>query len=158
MTLLFSLLAFLALLGSGLMAGLFFAFSNSVMASLARLPAPQGAVAMNTINVVIQNPLFLLVFMGTALLCAVLAAKAVLGWGESGAFWLLAGSLLYLVGIFAATIIFNVPLNDALAAVDASGVEGTAMWSRYLAEWLPWNHVRTLAGTAALACFALALR
>ena len=35
----FFALTFLALLGSGLMAGLFFAFSTSVMAALARLPA-----------------------------------------------------------------------------------------------------------------------
>ena len=49
------LLAFAAALGGGLMAGLFFAFSNSVMGALARLPAAQGVAAMNSINVVILN-------------------------------------------------------------------------------------------------------
>ena len=154
----FFALTFLALLGSGLMAGLFFAFSTSVMAALARLPTGDGAAAMNAINVVILNPVFLGVFMGTALICAVLAVKALLGWSQPGAAWLLAGSLCYLVGIFAVTVVFNVPLNDALAAVDPASAEGGAAWSRYLAQWVPWNHVRAVAGTASLACMAMALR
>jgi hypothetical protein len=71
--------------------------------------------------------------------------------------WLLAGSLFYLVGIIAVTIIFNVPLNDALAAAGADTPEGAALWTRYLTEWTAWNHVRTVSGIAALACFIMAL-
>ena len=67
------LLAFtvLAALGSGLVAGLFFGFSTAVMKALARLPPAQGMKAMQDINVVILNPVFLAVFMGTALISAV---------------------------------------------------------------------------------------
>src|SRR5262249_37020140 len=43
----------LAAVGSGAMAGLFFAFSNSVMKALSRLPAEQGMAAMQFINVII---------------------------------------------------------------------------------------------------------
>jgi uncharacterized membrane protein len=39
-----------AALGSGLMAGLFFAFSVSVMKTLARLPSGEGIAAMQCIN------------------------------------------------------------------------------------------------------------
>lgn len=156
--LIFSALTVAAVLGSGLMAGLFFAFSTAVMAALARLPAGQGATAMNAINVVIQNPVFLAVFMGTALFCAALAVKAVLGWSQPGSLWLLAGSLFYLIGIFGITVVFNVPLNDALAAVDPASSEGTALWTRYLDEWVFWNHVRTVSGIASLASFWLAGR
>lgn len=156
--LIFSALTLAAILGSGLMAGLFFAFSTAVMAALARLPAGQGATAMNTINVVIQNPVFLAVFMGTALVCAALAVKAVLGWSQPGSLWLLAGGLFYLVGIFGITVVFNVPLNDALAAVDPASSEGTALWTRYLDEWVFWNHARTVSGIVSLASFWLAGR
>ena len=38
--------------------------------------------------------------------------------GEDGAIAMLAGGVLYLVGIFAVTMVFNVPLNATLAAVD----------------------------------------
>jgi len=41
----------IAALGCGLMAGLFFAFSVSVMKSLARLPSAAGIAAMQFINV-----------------------------------------------------------------------------------------------------------
>ncbi|PSJ62327.1 DUF1772 domain-containing protein [Pseudaminobacter soli (ex Li et al. 2025)] len=154
----FLALTFLAALGSGLMAGLFFAFSTSVMAALAKLPAESGAAAMNAINVVILNPVFLSVFMGTTLACAILAVRAFLNWSEAGSAWLMAGSLSYLIGIFMVTAAFNVPLNDALAAVPPQTNEAATFWTRYLAEWVPWNHVRTMGGIAALASFIMALR
>lgn len=72
-------LTFLAAIGSGLMAGLFFTYSNSVMPALARMPPAQGTAAMNHINVVIQNPLFFAAFFGAALLSLVLIAAALMG-------------------------------------------------------------------------------
>jgi len=48
-------------LGCGLVAGILYAFSTSVMQALARLPAPQGITAMQSINVAMINPLL---FMG----------------------------------------------------------------------------------------------
>ena len=59
------ILTFAAALGAGLMAGLFFAFSTCVMTALGRQPAPCGIAAMQAVNEVILNPVFLLVFMGT---------------------------------------------------------------------------------------------
>jgi uncharacterized membrane protein len=151
-------LTLLAALGTGMMGGLFFAFSTSVMGAFARLPAPQGIVAMQSINVVILNPVFFVAFFGTALLCVVLAIAAFFRWGEAGSAWLLTGSILYLAGIILVTMIFNVPLNNALAAVDPANTQGAVVWTRYLAEWVPWNHVRAVAGLSALASFILAMR
>ncbi|WP_010496926.1 hypothetical protein [Paenibacillus elgii] len=51
-------LTYASALGSGLIAGLFFAFSTFVMSALARLPAEQGIAAMQSINVTVLNPLF----------------------------------------------------------------------------------------------------
>jgi uncharacterized membrane protein len=155
---LFVALTFLAALGSGLMAGLFFVFSAFMMTALARLPGGQGMAAMQSVNIVILNPLFLAVFMGTALVSVILAARAVIGWSEVGSAWLLAGSLFYLLGIIGVTMVFNVPLNNELAAAAPDTAEGAAFWTRYLAEWVPWNHVRTVSGLAALASFIMALR
>ena len=149
---------FAAALGSGLMAGLFFVFSAFMMTALARLGPPQGIAAMQSVNVAILNPLFLAVFMGTAVLSLATAVGAIWNWNAGGSGWLLAGSLLYLVGIVVVTMIFNVPLNDALAAVDPAGGEGAALWARYLDVWVKWNHVRTVAGACALAAFIMALR
>jgi len=147
----FSILLTLAALGSGLMAGFFFAFSILVMPSFARLPAPQAIAAMNTINVVVLNPWFFTGFFGTALTSI---AIALLFFTSTLA---LAGALVYLFGTIGVTMAFNVPLNNALAKVPPDTVEGAAFWIRYHRVWTGWNHVRTIAPLTASALFIMAL-
>lgn len=151
-------LTYFTALGSGLIAGLFFAFSTFVMTALQRLPAEQGIAAMQSINVTVLNPLFGFVFGGTALACVFMAIASLFRMGTPGAGYLLAGSLLYIVGAFLVTTAFNVPLNDSLAAVDPGSAAGAEVWSHYLSKWVAWNHVRTIASLAALASFILAIR
>src|SRR5229473_1524614 len=91
-------LTLLSALGCGLMAGVFFAFSAFVMKALARLPAAQGIAAMQSINVTVINTLFMTAFLGTAAACVLLAVSALVSWHTRGAAYLLAGSLLYLLG------------------------------------------------------------
>ncbi|WP_054022945.1 DUF1772 domain-containing protein [Bacillus sp. FJAT-28004] len=150
-------LTFFSALGSGLMAGLFFAFSTFMMTALSRLPAAQSIAAMQSINVVILNPLFGLVFSGTALASILLAITSFFRLGEPAANYLLAGSLFYLIGSVLITIVFNVPLNEMLASADPS-VAGSELWTRYVASWMPWNHVRTISTLASLVCFIIAFR
>ena len=152
------LLTFLAALGSGVMAGLFFAFSAFIMTAFSRLPWAGGIAAMQSINVAILNPVFFAVFFGTPAVCVSLAIAAVVRWPEPGSLYLLAGSLLHLLGSLVVTIAFNVPLNNRLAAGSADSLEGAAVWTEYLSVWTAWNHVRTLACLAATALFTMALR
>jgi uncharacterized membrane protein len=150
-------LTFMSALGAGLMAGFFFAFSLCVMTALGRQLPAAGISAMQAINVVVLNPLFFAVFFGTAAACLVAAIGALVSWPAPAAVVVLAGSLSYLVGSILVTIVFNVPLNNALAAVDPESSEGTAVWTRYLSVWTAWNHVRTVACLVAAAAFVLAL-
>lgn len=156
MIMLLPVLTMLAALGSGIMAGLFFAFSSFIMTAFSKLPPEQGIAAMNSINVTILNATFGIAFFGTALLCIVLGIASVVLWAQPGSTWLLTGGLLYLIGVIAITVVFNVPLNDALQVISPASPEGTALWTRYLAEWVPWNHVRTFASIASLISFTLA--
>ena len=146
-----------AALGSGLIAGAFFAFSSFVMGALARIQPAQGISAMQSINIVVINPLFMVVFLGTAVLCLVLAIFSLLRWHQPGAGFLLAGGLLYVVGTFLVTMVFNVPLNDALAKVVPGNPESVSLWGGYVSRWTVWNHVRTAAALGAAASFILAL-
>jgi uncharacterized membrane protein len=148
---------FVAALGAGIMGGLFFIFSNTVMAAFGKLPAPNGIAAMNSINLTILNGTFLSMFMGTALISAVLLVCSLVGWMPSGGALALAGSLVYLVGILGVTMVFNVPMNDALAAVQPDSAAAASLWQDYLSRWTMWNHVRTIAGIGASALFILAL-
>jgi len=144
-------------LGCGLMAGFFFAFSVCVMKALGAIAPAHGISAMQSINVVVINPWFLIPFFGTAVLSVLLSFAAVLGWHEPGAGYVVAGGLLYSLGTFLVTILFNVPRNNALAAVAATGTEGAALWADYLITWTKWNHVRTIAALASAVSFTLAL-
>jgi uncharacterized membrane protein len=148
---------FAAALGAGLIAGTFFAFSAFVMAALGKLPAAQGIAAMQSINVVVINPIFLGAFLGTAALSVVLAIAGFFG-AAPAPVHLIAGGVLYVAGCFLVTMLCNVPRNDALAAVVPDSAEGEAVWRRYLSEWTMWNTVRTVASLAATAFFILALR
>ncbi|MER8572360.1 DUF1772 domain-containing protein [Mesorhizobium sp. M1338] len=152
------ILVFVAAIGSGIIGGVFFAFSSFVVPGLARMPAAGGIAAMNSINVTAVTPLFMTALFGTALACLIVGAGAVMGWSQPGSLWLIAGSLVYLIGVVVVTMVFNVPLNDALAAVDPASASGASLWSRYLNEWVMWNHVRTISGIAALASFWFAVR
>jgi len=149
-------LTFCAALGCGLMAGVFFAFSAFIMKALARLPAPQGIVAMQSINVFAVTPLFMTALFGTAAACLGLAVSALVMWQAPGSSYLLAGSLFYVVGTVMVTIVFNVPRNDALAAVNPASADGARVWAGYVAAWTSWNHVRTAAALAASALLAIA--
>jgi uncharacterized membrane protein len=82
-----------AALGTGLMAGLFFAFSVSVMGALARIQPSEGIAAMQSINRVILNPVFFLAFFGTALVCLVIVAASLWNWSAAGAGYALAFDL-----------------------------------------------------------------
>jgi uncharacterized membrane protein len=112
---------------------------------------------MQSINIVVINPLFLGVFIGTAVIALLLAAL-VLFQGALGMGYLLAGSALYVIGCFGVTMLGNVPLNNALAPLEAGSDEAASLWARYLKDWLKWNHVRTIAALAACGAFILALR
>lgn len=147
----------LALLGSALIGGIFFAFSSFIMKALARAPSSEGIAAMQSINVVVLNPSFLGVFLGTAVSCLLVAGLAVKGWGAPSAPYFLCGALLYLAGTFLVTGFANVPLNDQLAAVSAADPAAIKVWERYLDRWTLLNTVRTAAAMAAALMFTFGL-
>jgi len=145
-----------SIVGTGLMAGLFFTFSAVIMRSLEKLPPTQGLMAMQSINLRIINPVFLLVFLGSAALCLLVAVLSFID-ETPGRWWRLVGAVAYLVGIMVVTFAVNVPLNDTLAAVDPNSATAAQSWQDFLSSWNPPNHVRTVAGILAVVFLALGL-
>lgn len=150
-------LTVLGVLGTGLVAGVFCGFSTFVMRGLAMLPPAQGVAAMKAINVAAVTPPFMAVFLGSAVLCAVIAVVTFVLWPEEGTVELLVGSALYLFGSFGLTMVANVPRNDALAKLEPGTAEAAAYWPAYVREWTMWNHVRTAASAGAALAYVLAL-
>lgn len=139
----------LAAIGSGLNAGLFFIFSNTIMRAFDRLPAAGAVAAMNSINRVILNGLFFLVFFGTALLCLALLV------GRLDSPLVVVGALFYLIGSIGVTMVCNVPLNDKLAKVSSSADDMETQWRAYRGPWTRWNHVRSVACLLATVTFVI---
>jgi uncharacterized membrane protein len=150
-------LTLVAALSCGIVAGVLFGFSAFVMNGLGRLPAAQGIAAMQSINISAVRPAFMAALFGAAAACLALVVWSLLTWGQRGAAALLVGGVLYLVGTIGLTIVYHVPLNDALAIVDPTSADAAGRWGGYLEGWTRWNHVRTAAALAAAAAFTVRL-
>ena len=144
-------------LGCGLMAGVYFAFSTFIMSALGRLDQATGIAAMNAVNVDILRSLSMPLFLGTTVAGAALVVMGVLRPGGPGAMSMIAGGGLYVIGMFVVTMACNVPLNNALAAVQPSAPEAGAVWAAYLKDWVFWNHLRTVTSLVASVLFVSAL-
>ncbi|MBW3634315.1 MAG: DUF1772 domain-containing protein, partial [Chloroflexi bacterium] len=134
-----------------------FGFSGFVMKALARVRPAHGIAAMQLINVMAVTPPLMIALFGTALACVALIVSSLVKWREPVAMFRLMGGGVYLVGAVLVTMLFNVPLNNALAAVDPDSSEGATQWTRYVPRWTAWNTVRTVAAIVASALLTLAL-
>ena len=149
-------LTVIAALGCGVVAGVFFAFSVMVMRSLAKLPAAHGIAAMQAINAAALRPMFMGVFLGTTALCAAVVVAALVDW-ETASAYVVAGGLVYLLGVFGLTGGYHVPRNEALDRVEPTAPDAPAHWTRYVREWTAANHVRGALSLAAAALLTVAL-
>jgi uncharacterized membrane protein len=147
----------LAALGTGMVAGVFLAFSTFIMTALSRVPTANGISAMQMINITVINPIFMVVLFGSATLSLGLVYLAFRHGLTERNMMLTVGSALYLVGSIAVTMLANVPLNDALAAIDPQNSDSDVFWASYMQNWTFWNHVRGLASFVSSAAFMRAL-
>jgi len=145
----------LAVVGAGIVTGLLFAFSNFIMRAFAALPNDKGMFTMQRVNEEIINPVFLILFLGTPILCSIILINSFLQFDILNNLQLLLGALAYLIGPFAITVMFNVPLNNQLAKADASAAD--EIWPDYQIKWQRWNHIRTYIGVASMVLLASGL-
>ncbi len=140
---LFTALRILTALGCAIVAGFFLAFSSTVMVTLAQLEPRAGITAMQSINRTVLNPFFMLSFFGTALLAAILIWQVFSRLPQANAIFLMLGAAIYIFGSILVTILFNVPLNNTLEAIQANSPDSFEAWKVFLTNWVFWNHLRT---------------
>ena len=145
---------------TGIVAGLFFAWTISVMNGLAKLPDKEFILSMQYMNREIQNPIFFIFFFGTAILLPICAFISYRG-SLNSSFWLIfIPMLLYLIGVMMVTIFKNVPLNNMLDSfvLDSSTLEQIDVVRRkFEAPWNRWNLVRTISGMLSFALLLLGM-
>lgn len=150
------LLCIVAACGSGLIAGVFFAFSSFVMKAFNQLRADQSVMTMQVVNRIVVRSHFIVVFLATAIVSiAILILLWVLQPGAAGELLLL-GCVSYLAGAFLVTIVFHVPRNNNLSVINPDSRGAERAWVTYTTTWTAWNHVRTAAASAAMVFFILA--
>lgn len=136
---------------TGLMAGIYFAFSCAVMLGLAGTSDAAFIDTMQQINQKILNIWFLAVFLGSVALPAVAAVLTGID-GDTGVLrWAIAATIFAIVS-FGITVGRNVPLNNALD--NAGRVESISdvpqVREAFEEPWVRWNLYRTIASTLAL--------
>jgi uncharacterized membrane protein len=146
----------MALIGTGLVAGLLYGWAVSVIPGTRRVGDRTYVETMQDINRAIINPAFIVPFMGMPV---ALGAASVLHFrtGSSGQGWLLAGAAgTYLVGVLGVTVAGNIPLNDALDEFDLPAADGDDLAERRRTYERPWNRFHRLRTAAAVGSFGLA--
>ena len=141
---------FAALLTTGLMAGLYLAFTIAVLPGIARSDDNTFVAAMRGMNAAILNPVFGLVF-GGPLVFGVVALLTRLPDGD--AISSIASALSVYVPTLVITGVVNVPLNNRLDSTEPP----EAARALFEQRWVRWNVVRTVLCTLAFLEFALAL-
>jgi uncharacterized membrane protein len=148
----------LATLLVGLSAGVFFAYSTSVMLALKQVDDRTFVDVMQKINTAILNGWFLTAYVG-ALLAAIVAVLLHLTGGHRAPLpWLLAALALYAVA-FIVTAAINVPMNNQLDAAGpvAALPDPAAVRQSFESGWVRWNVVRTVSSAWSLLALAIAL-
>ena len=151
-----SIILFGSVILTGLSAGLFYAWSVSV------IPGTKGVMdlayleTMQSINRAILNPAFFLVFFGSIVLLSISSIyefhnnKWVFG-------LMLASSITYLIGTVGVTGLGNVPLNDQLEVlkIAEAGADKISEFRKYYES--NWNRLHLIRTVFAVLSFVLAV-
>lgn len=149
-----------ATITTGLLAGIFTDWSNTIMPGLGNVDDRSFVVAQQALNEAITNPLFLGGFTVALLLIGLSAALHLRRQHRRALPWIGAALVAYLVTNIV-TFGIHEPLNQqfmAAAETAANGADFAAARAQLdEAMWTTWNTVRAVATTIAFGCLTWAL-
>ena len=145
---------FTNVLFSGLIAGLFYAYSCSVNPGIKLLSNSEYLKAMQSINAAIQNPAFFISFMGLLLTFPFITFQYHSA-NTNSLYLLWIAMILYFIGVFGVTIFCNVPLNEQLAKFNIQAATSAEILAMRQAFENPWNTFHTIRTVASVISFAL---
>ena len=146
---LFYLMLMLSILLCTLVAGLVFGFAAVVMPGIAKLSDREFLLSFKHMDGIIQNnqPAFMVVWVGSILSVIATLILGTLNLSGGQLYHLWGASALYLLAVQLPTVRFNIPLNNALQALDIESLsESDLVKARkdFEAPWNRWNRFRTL--------------
>lgn len=145
----------LTTLFTGLVAGLFYAYSCSVNLGLGRLTDLEYLRSMQFINRAILNPWFFISFFGTMITLPI-CAWLIYGRFDHLAFYLVIAALaIYVFGVFGVTIFGNVPLNETLDKIDLGSITTEEIRRQREIFETPWNRLNLIRALASILSFVV---
>lgn len=148
-----------AVIGAGLVAGLFYGWAVSVNPGLRRVSDTTYVTTMQNINRAIINPLFLIPFLGIPVILAAATVSQFRAGDTRRGWYLASATAVYLLGVLGITVGGNIPLNNALDSFDLATASEQALATRrktYETPWVRWHNVRTVASVMSFSLAAVA--
>lgn len=142
----------LAVFLTGLSAGLFYAWTVSVIPGTKKISDGSYLETMQAINRAILNPGFHLIFFGSLIVLALSTIQQYITATDQGFWLLLLATMIYLIGCFGVTILGNVPLNEMLDKIDLTALDETQLSllrQNYESKWNIFHFIRTAFSTLA---------
>jgi len=144
-------------IGCGLIAGFFLTFSDFLMRSLKLSKSSVGIEVMQIINVEVWKSIIIVLLWGFVAITAGLGIYAYFNLSSPALPYILTGSGSYIIGVLGVSYLFNIPMNDRLAALDFNTPAAATYWREiYLPRWTFWNYLRAVAAGGTAICFLIA--
>ena len=136
-----------AILLTGLMAGIFFTWSNAVKPGIGKLSDIEYLRSLQSMNRVILNKAFIGIFLG-AVIAVTVVPIAHFKLFPDNIFWLFIITLAtYWIGVFGVTVLGNVPLNELLNEINLESItleEIKALRTSIEVKWNNLNLIRSI--------------
>ena len=137
----------LAILFTGLMAGIFFTWSNAVKPGIGKLSDLEYLKALQSMNRVILNNTFKIIF-GGAIITTALWPAFYFNLYPNNVFWIFVLILfIYWIGAFGVTVLGNIPLNELLDKTSLDSIsleEGKTLRTNIELKWNNLNLIRSI--------------
>lgn len=137
---------FVSVVFTGLVAGLFYGYQCSVIKGLGELSSEMYLCSFQSINKVIQNPVFFISFIGNLIVLPIACWLCFKQNNSINFYLILIATLLYFFGVFGVTVVYNVPLNNQLNEflIDVSSQQEIEnMRSVFEKPWNRYHAIRT---------------
>ena len=144
-----------AILSTGLMAGIFFTWSNAVKPGIGKLIDLEYLKALQSMNRVILNIPFKIVFF-ISIISVALVPLLYFDLYPSNIFWLFIFALVsYWVGAFSVTLFGNIPLNEKLDKINLKSISSQKI--KLLRESIEsnWNNLNLIRTISSFMAFLL---
>ena len=130
----------LAILLTGLMAGIFFTWSNAVKPCIGKLSDIEYLTALQSMNRVILNNAFKIIFLGSIIAVA-LVPVFYFNLYPKNIFLLFVFTLvIYWIGVFGVTVSGNIPLNEILDKTNLESITSEEIKTLRKSIEVKWNN------------------